>query len=668
MARWERRTLVLEDLKVMYSEPKNNRILLIDDNEQIHSDIRKVLMPQLMNEALDDVTMAILGKSATRKKVDLGYEIDSAYQGEEGFQMIVDAKAADKPYAMAFVDMRMPPGWDGVETITNIWEADPEVQIVICSAYSDYSWDQIIERFGQTDKLLVLRKPFDSAEVQQLACALTTKWNLCLQAGMKMNLLSEMVDEQTRRLRNTNDVLQIEVEERRKVEDRLRHSAFHDALTNLPNRALLIERLDRCIERSKRNEGYYFAVLYLDLDNFKVVNDSLGHRVGDGLLCEIGQRLTNCLRRLDTTVQPDDDTTARMGGDEFVVLLDGLRHPDDAELVAQRLLEHFEEPFNIYEKEIMAKMSIGICSSHNSYNDPGDMLRDADTALYDAKDHGKGCYSIFNAEMRAKAVARLQLETDLRRAVERNQFRLQYQPIVELNTGKIVGVEALIRWHHPEMGVIAPLDFIPLSEETGVINMMGDWIITEACHQVKQWQVEFPKYSDLSVSINLSTRQITGSELVKQVNKVLEETGLTPELVNMEITESVMMEDTDLTRKIIDDLKGLGVKLHMDDFGTGYSSLSYLHTLPIDALKLDQAFIRHMGDNGEHGATVQAVITLAMNRGIEVIAEGVETASQLAQLQALNCELGQGYYFSRPLDVEKMAMLLSTGSGWLKSA
>ena len=652
----------------MSSEPNNNRILLIDDNDQIHNDIRKVLMPQPMNEALDDVTMAILGKETESKKVDLGYAIDSAYQGEEGYQMVVDARAKGEPYAMAFVDMRMPPGWDGVETITNIWEADPAIQIVICSAYSDYSWDQIIQRFGQTDKLLVLRKPFDSAEVQQLACALTMKWNLGLQAGMKMDFLNEMVDEQTRRLRNTNDVLQIEVEERRKVEDRLRHSAFHDALTNLPNRALLIERLDRCIERSKRNEGYYFAVLYLDLDNFKIVNDSLGHRVGDGLLCEIGQRLTSCLRRLDTTVQPDDDTTARLGGDEFVVLLDGLRDPDDAELVTQRLLENFDEPFNIYDKEIVAKMSVGICSSHNSYNDPGDMLRDADTALYDAKDNGKGCYSIFNSDMRDKAVARLQLETDLRKAVERNQFKLQYQPIVELSTGKIVSVEALIRWHHPEMGVIAPLDFIPLSEETGVINMMGDWIITEACRQIKQWQNDFPKYSELSVSINLSTRQITGLDLVSQVSKVLDETGLRPSLVNMEITESVMLEDTDITRGIIDDLKELGVKLHMDDFGTGYSSLSYLHTLPIDALKLDQAFIRHMSDTGEYGATVQAVITLARNRNIEVIAEGVETAGQLAQLQALDCEHGQGYYFSRPLDVEKMGMLLSMGSSWRKSA
>ena len=553
----------------MYSEPRNNRILLIDDNDQIHNDIRKVLLPQPVNDALDDVTMAILGKSSASKRIDLGYEIDSAYQGEEGYQMVVDGKANDKPYAMAFVDMRMPPGWDGVETITKIWEADADVQIVICSAYSDYSWDQIIERFGQTDKLLVLRKPFDSAEVQQLACALTMKWNLGRQAGMKMELLNEMVDEQTRRLRNTNDVLQIEVEERRKVEDRLRHSAFHDALTNLPNRALLIERLDRCIERSKRNEGYYFAVLYLDLDNFKIVNDSLGHRVGDGLLCEIGQRLTNCLRRLDTTVQPDDDTTARLGGDEFVVLLDGLRHPDDAELVADRLLEHFEEPFNIYEKEIVAKMSMGICASHNDYNDPGDMLRDADTALYDAKDKGKGRYSVFNAEMREKAVARLQLETDLRKAVERKQFKLQYQPIVELDTGKIVSVEALIRWHHPEMGVIAPLDFIPLSEETGVINMMGNWIICEACNQLKEWQSDYPKYANLSVSINLSTRQICGTDLVGQVSDIIADTGLDPTTINMEITESVMMEDTEVTRKIIDDLKGLGVKLHMDDFEYG---------------------------------------------------------------------------------------------------
>ncbi len=648
----------------MPSQPQNNRILLIDDNEQIHSDICKVLMPQPANETLNALTQTILGKISSEKVTTFCYQIDSAYQGQEGYQKILQAKEADKPYAMAFVDMRMPPGWDGVETITQIWQADPDIQIVICSAYSDYSWDKIIQRFGLTDKLLVLRKPFDSAEVQQLACALTVKWNLARQANLRMEALDEMVEQQTKRLRKTNDVLQVEVEERRRVEDQLRHSAFHDALTSLPNRALLIERLERCIERSKRNEDYHYAVLYLDLDNFKKVNDNLGHRVGDGLLCEIGQRLTTCLRRLDTTVQPDDDTTARLGGDEFVVLLDGLHHPDDAQMVATRLLENFEEPFYIYDKEIVARMSIGICASHHSYDDPGDILRDADTALYEAKEKGKGCYALFSAEMRQRAAMRLQLEVDLRKAVERKEFRLQYQPIVELKTGKIISVEALVRWHHPEMGIIAPLDFIPLSEETGVINMMGQWVMAQACHQVKHWQEKFAAYQNLSVSINISTRQLVGPILVEQLQQILQETGLRPECVNLEITESIMKEDTQTTRTTIDHLKKIGIKLHMDDFGTGYSSLSYLHTLPIDALKLDHAFIRHMTPNGDHGATVQAVITLAKNRHIQVIAEGIETASHLSQLQSLQCEYGQGYYFSKPLDVQTMNRLLESGKIW----
>lgn len=654
-------------------EQHNRRILLIDDNEAIHHDIRKILVPRNDRSKFESLSSEVFGESSTAG-VLIQYDIDSAYQGQEGLAMVEQSVADGQPYAMAFVDIRMPPGWDGIETIERIWQVDPSIQVVICSAHCDYSWEQMIDRLGQTDQLLILKKPFDHIEVGQLACALTKKWNLAHQATYKLDELERMVQKQTEELREANEQLQQsngslhqEISERRRAEDQLRYNSLHDTLTDLPNRAMLMERLDRCIERTARNDDYLFGVLFMDVDNFKIVNDSLGHRVGDQLLRAISKRLVRCLRGLDTASRPGNDTTARLGGDEFVVLLDGMRDPANAAMVAQRISQTLSKPFSIDGKEIVTGVSVGIATSDNQYTDAVDMLRDADTALYQAKEKGRGRYEMFNREMHEKVMARLEIEADLRKIIERDQLHLQYQPIVRVSDGVIEGFEALVRWIHPTRGLISPLDFIPVAEETGTIVEIGEWVLREACRQAHEWRTTVPGFEDLSMSVNVSSRQLVCNDFLAQVESAITDTGLDPHGLKLEVTESVMIED-ERTTVVLQQIRDRGIAIRMDDFGTGYSSLSYLHNLPIDAIKLDRAFIRDMSLDGHHAATVQAVMVLAKNRGFTVIAEGVETAEHLATLQVLDCDLAQGFFFSKPVNAEVASTMMMSGAHWQKVA
>jgi diguanylate cyclase (GGDEF)-like protein/PAS domain S-box-containing protein len=435
------------------------------------------------------------------------------------------------------------------------------------------------------------------------------------------------------------------------------HGKASDPLTGLPNRVLFLDRLSRVLARSGRRPETMNAVLFLDLDRFKLVNDSLGHVIGDQLLVGIAQRLDACLRSSDTLARVEaEHTIARLGGDEFTILLESIRHVTDASAVAERIHCELAAPFHISGHEVFASASVGIVTSLHGYDSSEAVLRDADTAMYRAKALGKARSEVFDTGMRQRALVRLQLETDLRHAVDRGEFQLYYQPIVELATGRLDGFEGLLRWRHAERGLISPLDFIPTAEETGLIVPIGIWVLREACRQMAVWQAELGPAPPLTVSVNLSAKQFMQRDLVEQIEGALRESGLSPGQLKLEITESTIIENIDSVVAKMLRLKDLGVQLAIDDFGTGYSSLSYLHRLPIDSLKIDKSFIQAVApDSGE---IVSAIIGLAHTLRLDVIAEGVETSRQRARLAGLGCEFAQGYLFSRPKQSHLITQLI----------
>ncbi len=775
------------DMATVVAEPadstadKNRRILIIDDTRSIHDDFRKILSATHARSTndVDDLESTLFGEAAVASSA-AAYELDSAYQGEEGLDFVKRSVAEGRRYALAFIDMRMPPGWDGVQTIEAIWKVDPEIQVVICTAYSDYSWEDILKRFGSGDRLLILKKPFDTAEVCQLACALTEKWQLAKHAHLKLSQLNAMVQEQTKELAAANHQLKGEIVERRRSEDRyalaaaaandglwewdiaadkmfysmrwkamlgyaeeeisarsdewmsrlhledaarvradldshlqgrteqfrceyrirhrdgqyrwmlcrglavrdgsgaancaagsqaditdrkmaeqqLRHDAFHDSLTGLGNRALLTERLDACLARIRKDPGYRFAVLFLDLDRFKVINDSLGHVVGDQLLVALSRRLADSIRTVPGR-SGGMDQLARLGGDEFVVLLDGVSSPQDPPAVAERLRRAMAEPFHLDDREILTCASIGIAVSQVGYERAEDILRDADTALYQAKADGRGCSKLFDPSMHTVAVARWQNETDLRHAIDRDELCLHFQPIRSIATGELVEFEALVRWQRPDGGLVPPSDFIPLAEETGLIIPLGCWVIRNACRQLKKWLTRFPELSDLAVGVNVSGKQFAQSDLLECIKSILAETGIKPQQLKLEITENSVMEDATTTMAGLTQLRELNLEFHMDDFGTGYSSLSYLHKLPIDSLKIDRSFVTAMQNDTASKSIVLAIVALGHSLDMLVIAEGVETAEQFAQLKTCGCDFAQGFYFSRPMPAENLTDMLA---------
>jgi diguanylate cyclase (GGDEF)-like protein/PAS domain S-box-containing protein len=445
-----------------------------------------------------------------------------------------------------------------------------------------------------------------------------------------------------------------DITERKRDEEQLLHIAFHDSLTGLPNRALFTDHLRLAVEAAKRQPGCLFAVLFLDLDRFKVINDSLGHPVGDELLVAIARRLEGSLRA--------GDTVARLGGDEFAILLNNLDRPGDALHVADRVQQDLTAPFQLGTHEVFTTVSIGIALSTTGYTNEEDVLRDADTVMYRAKAQGAARYEVFDQVMHARVVSQLKLENDLRRAVERKEFCLYYQPIVALSTGRVTGFEALVRWQHPERGLISPADFIPIAEETGLIVPLGLWVLEAACLQMQAWHALSPLHRQLKLSVNLSGRQFAQVDLLDRITHTLTKTGFDPRCLQLEITESVVMENAKAIVALMGKLRALGLELAIDDFGTGYCSLSYLQRFPIHTLKIDRSFISpHGEEDRENSEIVRTIILLARNMGKEVVAEGVETAEQFARLRELGCDYGQGYLFSRPQSADATETLLRDG-------
>jgi predicted signal transduction protein with EAL and GGDEF domain len=457
--------------------------------------------------------------------------------------------------------------------------------------------------------------------------------------------------------------------ERKSHEDKLIHDAFHDPLTKLPNRALFLDRLAHCIGKTRRHPEYKFAVLFVDLDRFKMVNDSLGHLAGDQLIVEIAQRLMQSLRRVDIISRLSDApgavprvdeeiTLARLGGDEFTILLEDIGEASDSVRVAERIQQALASPFLISLQEVFSTASIGIALSETGYSAAEDMLRDADNAMYRAKTLGGSRCEIFDPGMHAGAVGRLKLETDLRRALDREEFCVYYQPIVSLQDFHITGFEALVRWKRPGFGVVMPGDFIPLAEESDLIVLIGKWVLQEACRQMSVWNLQFPSDPPLTIAVNVSSKQFAEPDLVSQIGRVLRDTGLDPRSLKVEVTESVSMRDAERTARTLCDLNALGVRSSIDDFGTGYSSLSYLRRFPLDTLKIDRSFISDMNNNNESLEVVKTIMTLAHKIGLVVVAEGVETPEQADQLKSLACESAQGYFFSKPLNPEQVGQEL----------
>jgi diguanylate cyclase len=631
----------------------NRRILIVDDDSSVHHAYTRALSHRRTETDVDAMEDALFGDGAggTRQLSPLDnvqFEVDHAYQGQEALAKLEQAIKEGHPYAAAFVDMRMPPGWDGVETIEQLWNIHPSLQVTVCSAYSDYKWNDIVKRLQKADQLLLLRKPFDPIEVWQIALSMSEKWNLS-----QLHL---------RQLQTANDQLARELGERKRAEDRARHDAMHDALTGLPNRALLTDRVEQAIQRVKRKPETCCAVIFLDLDNFKIINDSLGHKAGDFVLCHVADRLREAIRDTDTLGRPADGIAARLGGDEFVVLLEDLTDPEQATVIATRMRDVLSRPLTLEGRDIIVGGSLGIAIGTSKHASGDALLREADTAMYRAKFSGKSRVCVFDQKMHEAVLARLSLESDMRGAETRGEFHLAYQPVVKLATGEIMGFEALLRWSHPQRGALLPEMFIPIAEESGQISRLGAWVVEQVASVAAQWRAKNLLREGMSLSLNVSRLQLLDDQLLDTVVAATEHHKLPGRFLAFEVTENAVMQGGKDVVAMLRRLRDMGSDVLMDDFGTGHSSLSCLHKFPISVLKIDRSFVDTMRSSADYAAVVQAIVVLAHNLRTKVIAEGIETTGHLAQLQTLDCDYGQGYIFSPAVSPEHAEHLLARGT------
>ena len=612
---------------------RNRRVLVIDDNPAIHVDFNKVLgrMPRV-NADFAAAELALFGALALPPQRQ-HFEVDSALQGELGVERVRAARAAGNPYALAFVDMRMPPGWDGLETIERLWQVDPDLQVVICSAYGDYDWTELVVRLGQPDNLLVIKKPFEPIEILQCANALTRKWQNEWHTRRQLSSLEQEV---------TDHSAVIEL-----ADVQRRHFSTHDSLTGLPNRALLEELLAKALGKADV-DAKPLAVLFLDLDRFKLINDSMGHRMGDEFLKEVAQRLKGIMRGADTI--------ARLGGDEFVMMLGSINGMDGAVSVAERALAALAPPMRIHDVVLPCAASIGIALYPSDASSVVELFSHADTAMQSAKKLGGNRVASFDFGMNTTVHAKVKLEIELRSALTAGELELFYQPKVDTQSGAVHSAEALIRWRHPQRGLVPPGDFIPLAEECGLIADIGDWVVREACRQARTWQLEGLPL--LRIAVNLSPTQFRHGNLLAIMRKALDDADLDARYLEVELTENTVMSDAEGSVAILEKLSEMGVLVSVDDFGTGYSSMSYLRRFPVDKLKIDRAFISEIVSRPDDASIVRAIVSLAHSLRLKVVAEGVETLEQLEFLKSLGCDQYQGYYFSPAVPANDFAKLL----------
>ena len=633
----------------MKTKQDNKRqILIVDDQSHIHDTFQRVFAHQSKdNTALEDFEQRFLGSDES----DLAsgsnkpeFELTHAGSGEEAIEILRTAREKGQSFSVAFVDMRMPRGMDGLDTTEALWELDSSLQVVICTAHSDHTWDDVLLRLGYNDRLLLLKKPFESDEARQLALALSEKASLALMQDKKL------------------DELRLEVAKRRDAEHELRQMAHRDALTSLPNRPYLLEKLQQILtERTERNDRHD-ALLFLDLDNFKIINDSLGHDAGDELLNQVADRLKECVRFRghETRESGVDDQTVRLGGDEFVVLLQKLDNRDDAVSVARRIVKRVSEPFRLGDRYVTIGTSVGVAFLDQSMKDAHDALRNADTAMYRAKHEGKGQVAVFDHTMHDAVVARLEMEDQLRKAINDGDFSLRYQPIVNLQRGSIIGVEVLVRWQDKNGVNVSPSDFIPIVEEIGLINQLGEWVLERSMQDFSSMIQSLPAHCNRNVylGVNLSRRQISDASFANRLNEILERLDFDRSQFRVEMTESGDPRHQEQSLQTMLQLHDSGVGIQIDDFGKGNSSLTCFQSYPVETVKIDRHFTASITCDHSHAVITQAIVQLAHHLNAKIIAEGVESETQLKLLCQWGCDAAQGYLFAPPLKIDELESLL----------
>ena len=585
---------------------------------------------------VDDVpdNLRLLSTTLTQQ----GYKVRCA---KNGAMALMGAKN-DYP-DLILLDINMPE-LDGYKVCEELKtsELTSSIPVIFLSAQDDIKAKVKAFTIGGAD---FISKPFQVEEV-----LVRVRNQLALQeANNKVKILNERLEqrvkERTSEVESANRVLKEEILQRHQLEQKLRHDALHDSLTGLPNRSLFMQEIEKCLNCAIDGTQEQFAILFIDLDRFKIINDSLGHLAGDRLLISCAERLKQCIN--------EETILARLGGDEFTILLDRVKHAEDAVVVAEKILAKFAQPFSLGSRNLMITVSIGIVMGNSQYRQEIDLLRDADTALYRAKELGKARYEIFNQQMYLDAMHRLELENELREAIANRELILYYQPIISLESFQIKGFEALVRWRHPIKGVISPEKFIPLAEETGLIIPLGEWVMYEACRQLKVWHDTLPAANSLTMSINVAGEQLHDPNFLDIIDRIVAETQVNPQCLKLEMTESMLIEDTEQLIEVLQQIKTRHIQLSIDDFGTGYSSLSYLPQFPIDILKIDQSFVNAMNVEPQNLEIIKTIITLAQVLNMKIIAEGIETQIQSDILKSLKVEFGQGFLFSKPLTVEE---------------
>lgn len=737
----------------------NFRLIIIDDNPKIAQDVIKVLSNKAeLNDDFDALDEVLFGtpndKSNNKKSMAQlpNFSFTTATQGQEGVEIIRQALERGEHYALAFVDVRMPPGWDGIETIKRMWQIDPFIQVVICTAYSDYSWEATIDELGVSSNFLILKKPFDNLAIRQLAFGLVQKWLLDKTVRQNTVYLEKQIAEKTASLHHAFSLLRIlfdsttegvlvldfentlidcnlrfqelfeieknlveakcgqkilsllrnnvhepskefehmllandketifqetiqlknnkiyeltsrpyfvnsqaagrfwsvlDVSERVAMSKRLTHQATHDPLTNLPNRALLRDRLSHGIIESERLKKRV-AILFFDLDRFKLVNDSLGHEVGDQILCLASERIQDCLRK--------GDTVARLGGDEFVIVLTQLTKREDAHILSNRLIMSFQAPFIVAGQEINVTTSIGVSMYPEDGSSVDALLRKADLAMYQAKSlRRNNCY-FYDKELNDESGAKLKLVSELKHAIDEKQFILFYQPQFDLQTGLVVGLEALIRWQHPNRGLIGPSEFIPEAEESGLIIAIGEWVLEEVCRQINDWR--HAGLPCMQVAVNISSWQLRQRNFHKVVKDILKRHNMAPHCLQIEITENVIVSQLEVM-KMIEKLRKLDLKIILDDFGTANSSLHYITEIPIDGVKIDRSYIKNIAKSHNHEAIIEAIISIANNLNLKLVAEGVDDKIQETFLRNKACGILQGFLYCEPVTALAIVELLN---------